>query len=482
MKVTIDQLTFPPENHAVLRQINFTVNRGDFIAVTGKAASGKSLLLHAITGAAVKFYNGSMEGNIRIFGEDTTEIPLPQICRSVGFMFQEPQNQITAVSVEDEVGFGPANLGCSREEIQKRTAEALRLVGLSGMEQRSTASLSGGQAQRLVLAGILALKTPILLLDQPGAELDPAGKRELYHHIRRLNREQGITVLMVPDNNVDIPSYANRILEVNNGTITERSPAALIKKDIFPKEPTIRPSEESVISLRNVTYLYKGGQVGCENIHAEIHRGDFISVIGKNGSGKTTLLKLIEGLLLPSRGDICVFGESMTKKGVAKVRRNIGFLFQNPDLQIFASSVKEEVAFALKGHGLSEEEKKQRIHSALSTVGLEHHKECHPQTLSRSQRQKLAFASALIHHPKLIIADEPTAGLGEEDSLVLMELLSDFCGRGGTVLLVTHDLPLAKAYSRRILQMDNHHLIGDYNRPDFADIHAETIMEGELIL
>lgn len=481
MKVTIEQLTFPPEDHALLRQIDFTVNRGDFIAVMGKAASGKSLLLHAITGAAVKFYNGCMEGSISIFGEDTATIPLPQICRSVGFMFQEPQNQITAVSVEDEVGFGSANLGCSREEIKKRTAEALGLVGLNGMEKRSTTSLSGGQAQRLVLAGILALKAPILLLDQPGAELDPAGKRELYHHIHRLNREQGITVLMVPDNGIDIPAYANRALEINNGTITERSPADFIKKDIPKKEQIIHPTGESVISLRNVTYIYKGGQVGCENVHAEIQRGDFVSVIGKNGSGKTTLLKLIEGLLLPSRGNIYVFGERMTKKSAARVRQNIGFLFQNPDLQIFASSVKEEVAFALKGHSLSEEEQEQQIRSVLASVGLEHHEKSHPQTLSRSQRQKLAFASALIHHPQLIIADEPTAGLSEEDSLMLMELLSDFCARGGTVLLVTHDFPLAKAYSRRILQMDNHHLIGDYNCTDFVNIHTEIITEGELI-
>lgn len=171
----------------------------------------------------------------------------------------------------------------------------------------------------------------------------------------------------------------------------------------------------------------------------------------------------------------------MTKKSAARVRQNIGFLFQNPDLQIFASSVKEEVAFALKGHSLSEEEQEQQIRSVLASVGLEHHEKSHPQTLSRSQRQKLAFASALIHHPQLIIADEPTAGLSEEDSLMLMELLSDFCARGGTVLLVTHDFPLAKAYSRRILQMDNHHLIGDYNCTDFVNIHTEIITEGELI-
>ncbi len=165
------ELTFPPSEQAGLRDINFTVNAGDFIAVVGEPAGGKSILLHGITGAAVKFYNGVLDGKVCVFDRDMAEVPLPEVCDFLGFMFQEPQNQIVSISVAEEVGFGIANRGCSRQEIRERTAEALSYVGLTGLEDRATYSLSGGQAQRLVLASILAMKTPILLLDQPGAEL-----------------------------------------------------------------------------------------------------------------------------------------------------------------------------------------------------------------------------------------------------------------------------------------------------------------------
>lgn len=482
IQADIKKLTFPPSAQAVLREIDFTVHRGDFIAVTGEAASGKSMLLHAITGAAVKFYDGVLEGSIRILGEDVAELPLSKVCRSVGFMLQEPQNQIVSVTVEEEVAFGPANLCCSRREIKERTAEALSFVGLRGMEQRSTTALSGGQAQRLVLAGILALKTPILLLDQPGAELDPAGKRELYHHIRRLNREQGVTVLLIPDSGVEIPAYANRIFQLKNGSLTEPSPESYAPlRPILPQRRP-RPKEgERVISLRDVAYTYKNGQLGCEGIHADIFSGEFVSIMGENGSGKTTLLKLIEGLLTPCCGEIRVFGEAITKKSAAKIRRSIGFLFQNPDLQIFASSVREEVAFGLKGLSLAEEEREERIDSVLSAVGLKDYAQSHPQKLSRSQRQKLAFASALIHRPRLIIADEPTAGLGEADGITLMELLADFCAQGGTVLLVTHDFALAEAYSHRVLLLDAHHLIGDYPGEKLSTAAPALLREGKVI-
>lgn len=482
INATIEKLTFPPSAQAVLREIDFTVNQGDFIAVTGEAASGKSMLLHAITGAAVKFYDGVLEGSIRILGDDVAELPLSKVCRSVGFMLQEPQNQIVSVTVEEEVAFGPANLCCSHREIKERTAEALSFVGLSGMEKRSTMALSGGQAQRLVLAGILALKTPILLLDQPGAELDPAGKRELYHHIRRLNREQGVTVLLIPDSGVDIPAYANRIFQLKNGSLTEHSPESYAPlRPILPQRRPRPEERERVVSLRDIAYTYKNGQLGCEGIHADIFGGEFVSIMGENGSGKTTLLKLIEGLLTPCCGEIHVFGETITKKSAAKIRQSIGFLFQNPDLQIFASSVREEVAFGIKGISLPDGEREERIDSVLSAVGLKEYAQCHPQKLSRSQRQKLAFASALIHRPRLIIADEPTAGLGEADGITLMELLADFCAKGGTVLLVTHDFTLAEAYSHRVLLLDAHHLIGDYSGEELSTAAPALFREGKVI-
>ena len=479
IELNLKSLTFPPAENAVLHDIHFTVTEGEFVAVAGKPASGKSMFLHTLTGAAAKFYEGNLDGTVTICGRDQKEIPLPQVCEFIGFMFQEPQNQIVSVTAENEVAFGVANLELSREEITSRVEEALSYVGLSGMEQRKTTSLSGGQAQRLVLAGILALKTPVLILDQPAAELDLAGKRELYRHIRRLNREKGVTVIMVMDNGMKIEEYADRVIELEEGTVIRELPASAyaVEKETV-SVPAFQVKEDALVAVEDVSYRYKGGICGCENISFDVRRGDFLGIMGKNGSGKTTLLKLMEGLLLPKKGRVTVFGETMNKKNAASLRRRIGFLFQNPDFQIFSDTVKGEIAFGLRYSDISEKEKERRVNALLETVGLASYAEEHPQKLSRSQRQKLAFASALVHEPELLIADEPTSGLSEEDSHGLMQLLSDFRVKGGTVILVSHDPELTKTYATTIVVLDHHHLAGRFERDRFGKIPEELLFQG----
>lgn len=479
IELKLNSLIFPPAKTAVLHDIHFSVREGEFVAVAGKPASGKSMFLHTLTGAAVKFYEGVLDGNVIVCGKDQQEIPLPEVCESIGFMFQEPQNQIVSVTVENEVAFGVANMGLSRKEIHSRVEEALSYVGLSGMEQRKTTSLSGGQAQRLVLAGILALKTPILILDQPAAELDLAGKRELYHHIRRLNREKGVTVVMVMDNGVNVKEYADRVVVMEDGTLVEEFPASSysVARETV-SIPDFQLQKDALVSVEDVSYRYKGGICGCEDISFDVRRGDFLGIMGKNGSGKTTLLKLMEGLLTPEKGRVTIFGERMNKKNAASLRRRIGFLFQNPDFQIFADKVKSEIAFALRYSDLSEEEKERRVNALLETVGLSAYAEEHPQKLSRSQRQKLAFASALVHEPELLIADEPTSGLGEEDCHGLMRLLTDFRAGGGTVILVSHDPELTKTYANTIVVLDQHRMAGRFDRTRFKEIPEELLFQG----
>lgn len=479
IELNLQRLIFPPAEKAVLHDIHLTVNEGDFIAVVGKPAAGKSMLLHTLTGAAVKFYEGVFDGSVTVCGRNLEEISLPEISEFIGFMFQEPQNQIVSVTVANEVAFGVANLELPRWEIASRVAEALSSVGLSGMEERKTTSLSGGQAQRLVLGGILALKTPILILDQPAAELDLAGKRDLYRHLRQLNREKGVTIVMVMDNGMNVSEYANRVVVMEKGAIAQELSASaypLRESGVFI--PDFQATDDVLVDVAEVSYSYKGGICGCEQISFVVHRGDFLAIMGKNGSGKTTLLKLMEGLILPEQGKVTVFGEAMTKKNAATLRRKIGFLFQNPDFQIFSDTVKSELAFGLRYSGLSEEEKEARICRLLDTVGLLPYAEEHPQKLSRSQRQKLAFASALVHEPELLIADEPTSGLSEADCHGLMQLLTDFRLGGGTVILVSHDPALVKAYANTIVVLEHHRLVGRFERNRFDEIPEELLFQG----
>lgn len=495
VQLKIDSLTFPPETKKVLKDIDLTINKGDFIAITGEAASGKSMLLHSITGAAPQFFNGQLNGTIKVMGQNIHEISLPKMCDHIGYMMQEPQNQIVSVTVEEEVAFGIANMELPWEEIKKRVKKTLQFVGLEGFEQRNTDGLSGGQAQRVVLASVLAMETPILVLDQPTAELDLKGKQDLYSHIGFLNKEKGITVIMVMDRACDILPYTNRILIMAEGTIREECSPGDYQKRFNQTRPTPNmtavneklneKSNEKLMKVKDLSFTYKASFKGCENISLEINYGDFIGVIGLNGSGKTTLLKLMEGLLIPDTGAIQIFGKPLTKRNLVTIRSQIGFLFQNPDLQIFANTVKDEVAFILRTRKLPEEEIEEKVNGILDKVGLLAFADVHPHRLSRCQRQKLAIASVLVGDPEIIMADEPTSGLDEEQSTLIMELLSAFQQQGKTVILVTHDLSLAKQYTNRIVAMHKHRLaldiqaqeIGSYEKT-LKDIGLDFQKEG----
>ncbi|MDR1979908.1 MAG: energy-coupling factor ABC transporter ATP-binding protein [Synergistaceae bacterium] len=484
LELVIKSLTFPGAKSAALKESKLSVRKGEFIAIKGPAGAGKSLLLHTITGAAMKYEGGVLDGSVILMGNDITELSLPAVSEYVGYMSQEPRNQIVGVTVEEEVAFGMANLCRSRQEIAKRSEEALFFVGLTGLEKRKTTSLSGGQTQRLAFAGILASKAPILLLDQPGAELDERGKREMYALIKKLHREDGVTVIMAADKGVDIAAFADRIVEMENGTIKKETAAADYRASL-PYRGGRSPAESAqkkggtTLVVDDVSFAYKGGAIGCEHISFTARRGNFLAVMGANGGGKTTLLKLLAGLIYPDRGAITVFDRVMTRKSAYALRSKMGFIFQNPDLQIFADTVRDEAAFALSKRPLGEEERACKTTAALHKAGLAGYEDLHPQRLSRGQRRKLAVASALAHDPEIVIADEPTAGLDEGDSRSIMDWLADFCAIGRTVILVSHDLELVASYADRVFLLNRHRLEAQYTRSRFARFAARLMDGGE---
>lgn len=463
--VKINKLTFPDVEEAILHDIDFTVNKGDFVAVTGSVAAGKSSLLHCITGAIPKYHQGNIDGSVTIMGENIEDIPLPKMSERVGYMTQDPQSQIIDVNVYEDVAFGIGNQELSKEEMDSRIKNALAFVGLSGFENRHTDALSGGQAQRVVLAGVLAMNLAILVLDQPTAELDPKGRRDLYEHLAKINKEKGITIIMVMDRSEEVLERANRIFVMEKGTITaEMKPEQWQKQQKrTAKTPTFTTTvKETAVNIKGASHIYKGGYIGCNPLNLTIEKGEFVSVVGLNGSGKTTLLKMIEGLLPPSQGSVEIFGETMGKKTATSLRKRMGFLFQNPDYQIFSDTVLKEVTFSLKLQKCPEKEMEAKGLAALDAMGLLPDKDKHPQMLSRGQRQLLALASVLINDPELLIADEPTSGLDEAQSHLIMEKLAAFAAAGKTVLLVSHDLEMAKTYSHRMIAMAEHNVVADF--------------------
>lgn len=493
--VQIEKVIFPQEEKPALKNIDLEINQGDFIVITGGVASGKSTLLHTLTGAIPHFYPAELTGKVTLLGQTVTDIPLNRMSDFVGYMMQEPQNQLISLKVKDDVAFGLCNLEIPLEEIDQVIKKTLRFVGLTGYENRQTASLSGGEAQRVVLAGVLALNAPILILDQPTAELDPQGRFELYQRLGTLNKTQKLTIILVMDRIEEVLNFATRVLYLQNGEIVKQySPQEYYHyyhnqirlHHVRLQNNALRTSDQNrlleyksqqiIAEMSDVSYAYKNSCLGCEDINLQVYQGDFISVVGLNGSGKSTLAKLLIGLLKPSKGEIKVFSQLLIKKNLAKIRKHVGFLFQNPDYQIFANTLEEEVGFALKLRDEPNDLIEKKIDEVLNYVGLLDYKKLHPQRLSRGQRQLLALASILVGDPEFIIADEPTSGLDENQGYMIMDKLFDLSQKGKTILVITHDLTMAKTYSNRLVALHNHHITLDIPTQDLEK-HFDYLKE-----
>jgi energy-coupling factor transport system ATP-binding protein len=489
IQIRIESLIFPDESQPVLKDIKLDINPGEMVAVTGGAASGKSLLLHTITSAAPKYFPCQINGFVKIKGQDIKDIPLTDMSDLIGYMMQEPQHQILNRQIEDELAFGIANMNLDPYEIKLRVKEVVEFLNMQSFANRTTDSLSGGQAQKVVLGSILAMKTPIIILDQPTSELDPKASSELYQFLRKLNIEKNLTIVIVMDRSSEILDDIDRVLVMEDGRIIDDCPPdAYREKYKRPKakhefSPVIDPLNE-LITLKDVSYIYKKGIVGCENINFTLKKGEFTAVIGQNGTGKSTMLKLIEGLLKPTTGQITLFGQKISKKNIGALRRRIGFLFQNPDDQIFLSSVYDEIGYVLKSSNLSDEEKQTKISETIAFIGLSGLEEVHPQRLSRGQRQLLALGSVIVGDPDLIIADEPTSGLHEAQGQIIMDKLLELSNKQVTILLVTHNLEEAQNYANRIVMMHNHQLVLDCAAKDLMNYKNKLIeyeiMKGEL--
>lgn len=486
ISIDLKSLVFPDEKEAALRDIKLEINQGDFVAVTGGTASGKSLLLHTITSAVPKFYPCTIDGTIKVANRNVEEILLCEMADYVGYMMQEPQNQMISRIVYDELSFGIANMNLSKEEIKERVDEVISFLSLKDLAHRYTDALSGGQAQKVVLGSVLTLKTPVLLLDQPAAELDPKTSSELYKHLASINKQKQVTTMVVMDKSGEVLKYANRVVVMVDGTIkdylkTEDYINKYIKNEQVRRPIELKVDHESdIVKLKGASHIYKSGIVGCKPIDFTLKKGDFTAVIGLNGSGKSTMLKLIEGLLKPTEGSVELFGVPIVKKNIGELRRRTGFLFQNPDDQIFCSTIKEEIGYVLKNKNWTIAEKDKKIQDSLAFIGLSGLEEVHPQKLSRGQRQLLALGSVIINEPELIIADEPTSGLDEMQSSLVMEKLALLSQQGKTILLVTHELSYAKNFANRVVVMNQHQLVMDF-KADEMDRFKDDLIKIELM-
>ena len=438
-----------------LAGITCDIPAGSRVAVMGAAGAGMSTFAMTLNGLVPHHHPGDLYGQLRVAGIATHETTPPRLVRVVGLVSQNPEAQVMERLVIDDVATGPANLGLDRDEVLFRARRALEEVGLAGLADRETATLSGGQLQRLAIAGVLAMEPQILVLDEPTSALDPEGAATVRRIVADLSAA-GRTVVMVDHDPDAVATWADLLLVLEEGKLAYfGAPGAFLDDEQRVAAAGIRPRHQDrggvperpepqtppVLEAIDLTHRYPSGVLALDGVDVTIHRGEFVALLGGNGAGKTTLAKHFAGLLEPTSGTVRSHAE------------RVGFVFQNPDHQIFANTVLDEAAFGPRNAGLPGPEVAERTGRALKRVGLGDVAGLHPLRLGRGDRQRLAVASALTMNPDVLILDEPTTGLDWRGTEALMGLLTDLNRDGTTIVMITHDLPLAARHASRTVTL-----------------------------
>jgi energy-coupling factor transport system ATP-binding protein len=492
--VSIRGLSFTYRDGAVpaLDDLNLEIAPGEFVVVMGATGAGKTTLAKCINRTIPCFQSGELRGEVRLLGEAIDGEGVSDVAGVVGLVSQDFEAQLFATNVRQEIAFGMEQLGVAPPEMEARLAEALDVVGLEGFEGRDPNTLSGGEKQRLSIGAVLALQPRIFVFDEPTTDLDPAGKAEIFSVLKNL-RGRGFTILLI-EHEIAAAEHADRLVLMSAGRIVaddsadnllpqiarlraagvrpadfDRIGAALgwqgrarSLEDACARLPTRlqapartdeEPARQTILSVEDVTHEYDNGSAALRHVSLTIGAGELIALIGQNGSGKTTLAKHLNGLLHPTRGVVRLRGEDIRALPLNRVAADVGYVFQNPDHQIFAAAVWDEVAFGLRNFGVPAAEVESRVRRALDEVGLAGLEREDPFLLGKGQRQRLAVASLLVLEPTVLVLDEPTTGLDFAEQQRMMDLLRRLHGGGRTLVVITHSPWVVAEYAERGILM-----------------------------
>ncbi|MEW6300760.1 MAG: energy-coupling factor transporter ATPase [Thermodesulfobacteriota bacterium] len=554
--VEVESLSYryPKGKAPTLKGITYGIDAPRFVAIMGPTGAGKTTFAMTLNGLVPQFFEGDMWGRVLVMGMDTQKFRIQTLVSRVGLVMQDPETQIFGITVREDVAFGPGNMGLPPAEIEGRIAESLRAVRLAGYEGRFTSELSGGEKQRLAIAGVLAMRPDVLVLDEPTSELDPLGRNEIYAAVDRLRRERHLTILAVEHSSEDIAERADEVVVVNQGEVVWRgrprdlfcnvpltmrfgirppqvcefgwrlyelglisqhdvpltvSEAAdlvrrILKGRAIPRGvsrtlreaapddfPPVTPppcqatphgtsgSDASsqmqggpgrpgtttcapvAIRVEGLEHSYGPTTQALRGIDLEIRRGEFVALVGQNGAGKTTLVKHFNNLLKPTRGHVEIDGIDTRSETIGSLSRRVGYVFQNPDHQIFCSTVEEEVGYGLRNLGLPPEAARERVREVLRFVGLEAVANRHPFTLGKGERQRVAVASVLVMKPNILVIDEPTTGQDWAGAEQMMRLVRDLHRAGHTIIMITHDMRIVAEYAERVIVMHKGKVVAD---------------------
>lgn len=513
--ISLENVTFQYQNQTepTLKNINLALQAGEKVLITGPSGSGKSTLGNLLNGVIPEEFPGELSGKIMIDGKNLAELDLTALSFEVGTVLQDPDAQFVALTVAEDIAFALENDARPAAELHQRVAQWAEILQMPELLKQKPQELSGGQKQRVALAGVLIDDEPILLLDEPLANLDPAAGKASMELLDRLAKERGLTVIVI-DHRIEeaLQVPFDRIVVLKDGQIIANDqPATVLQSDVLLanglREPlyvtalkdagvdvnelvslddlaaveldqtaqeklvawqqqlpknSVKVQPKPLLTGAGITFGYPDKKLIFDNFDFSINEGEMVALVGQNGTGKTTLINLITGFLNPQSGQLKLGDRPLDPLSVKERAEKIGYVLQDPNQMISKTMVFDEVALGLQLRGISEDEQAQRVEKILHVTGLYPFRNWPISALSFGQKKRVTIASVLVLEPQILILDEPTAGQDLAHYAKMMDFLRDMNrSLAVTVLMVTHDMNLMMSYADRTLVLDEGQLLAN---------------------
>jgi len=470
------ELSFSYDEDHVIDSLDLAIETGECVLICGPSGCGKTTLATCLSGIIPNLNRqGEMDGEVELDGTRTTDISKIELARKVDAVFEDPETQIIGLSVEEDVAFGCENLAMDEERIRRNVEDMLEQLGLTGYRDQDPRHLSGGEKQRLAIAAAIAKDPDLLMMDEPVSQLDPEGSEVVLDMIRR-QKKRGKTILLLERKLDRAMRIADRVIALDEGTIVaDTTPEQFLRDDQlmeelgmwFPENHSVdryaptSGTDESEYNLKAedlwFSYISDGDTEtdtdwALQEVSLEIPMGKVVGLVGHNGSGKTTLSKHLNRLYTPNHGKIWFRGEEITDKTTAEIADKVGYVFQNPDSQIFTTTVRKEVEYGPNNLGYSDVD--DRVERALAQVNFDHLIDERTSKLSRGQKQRVAIASMLSLEPEVLILDEPSSGI---DYRMFWEIMSEIVGNFLTpersLVIISHDSNVVRQWADQVVEM-----------------------------
>ena len=507
--ISFNQFTFQydAQAEATLKDISFDIVKGEKVLILGPSGSGKSTLAQCLNGIIPNIHKGQAKGQVRIDGQDIFKQSIYDKSQLVSTVLQDPDGQFIGLTVAEDLAFALENDCANQSEMKDKVALWAERLDLTSLLNHRPQDLSGGQKQRVSLAGVLIDESPILLFDEPLANLDPKSGQETIDLIDKIHKEEGATTIIIEHRLEDVLYRpVDRILLVNDGTLLfNGSPDELLSSALLLENGIREPlyvtvlrqlgfdtrdaqnlsqldaldlsdlvlpdrvlkdkrdsSSDSILKVEGLSVSYGDNPAIIEDMSFSLKKGERLAIVGKNGAGKSTLAKALCGFV-PSQGKLTYKGQDISQDSIAERSERIGFVLQNPNQMISQTMIFDEVALGLRLRGIEETEVEERVHEVLKTCGLYSFRKWPISALSFGQKKRVTIASILVLKPEIIILDEPTAGQDYKTYTDIMNFLDSLQKQGHTIVMITHDMQLMLEYSDRCLVVVEGKIIADDN-------------------